>query len=76
MDDPDFAELELVIVNFGRDDKGKRTVVEHRAGSMDLYAYDELNSMIDLTYRLWIEELTQRREDARKAVGGSTPMGF
>ena len=76
VDDPDFSEVGLGIVRFGRGVGEKRTLTVHWAGP-DLYTYHQLNEMIDLTYRLWAEELQFRQEQARRAGGSvGNPMGF
>lgn len=75
VDDPDFAEVRLGIVRFGRGDGNARTVKVHWVTG-ELYSYDQLNGMIDTTYGLWIEELQSRQAEARRAVGGGNPMNF
>jgi hypothetical protein len=75
VDDPDYAELDLVIVSFGRGLGVQRTVEVHHADGLALYGYDELNEMIDTTYGLWFEELARRGAEARRAAGGGNPMG-
>lgn len=76
VDDPDFADVGLFIVRFGRGSGNKRTVVPHSVAETDLYSYDQLNEMIDLTYSLWAEELAERQDRARRAGGGTNPMGI
>lgn len=76
VDDPDYAELDLVIVSFGRGLGSERTVQVHRATGLTLYSYDQLNEMIDVTYTLWFEELARREAEAKRAAGGGNPMGF
>lgn len=76
VDDPDFSNVELVIVSFDRGEGDKRSLSLHRARGFDLISYDRLNEMIELTYKLWVEELAFRNEAARKAAGGRNPMGF
>lgn len=76
VDDPDYAGLDLIIASFGRGEGSSRSVVLHRASEIELFSYDQLNDKIDVTYRLWIEELEQRQEQQRRAGGSSNPMGF
>lgn len=76
VDDPDYAELDLVIVGFGRGLASQRTVQVHRATGLKLYTYDQLNEMIEVTYALWFEELARREAEARRAAGGGNPMNF
>jgi hypothetical protein len=73
--DPDFAAARLRVVQFTRLDSGKRVIRlfdEHH----DLFTFDELNAMIEETYRLWIEILAERSEELRSAATGATPLGF
>jgi len=76
VDDPDYSNLDLVIVGFGRGPGAKRSVEIHRAGGLKLYTYDQLDEMIETTYSLWFEELARREAEAKRAVGGGNPMGF
>jgi hypothetical protein len=76
VDDPDYADLDLVIVGFGRAVGNERSVQVHRASGLTLYTYDQLNEMIDITYSLWLEELARREAEARRAAGGGNPMDF
>jgi hypothetical protein len=46
------------------------------ADGIQLFTVDQLNDMIDETYRIWIEVLQERAEDERRRAGGSNPMGF
>ena len=74
--DPDFANSKLLIAQFEKAEKGQRTIRTFEAVDSDLYSFDDLNNMIDETYRLWIEILEEREGEARKKSIGSTPMGF
>lgn len=76
VDDLDFSDVELTIFRFGVGDQGNRFVRQFNAKSFDLYTRDQLNEMITLTYRLWVEELTIRSNEAQKATGTHNPMGF
>lgn len=76
VDDPDFSGVGLTIFQFGVGDDGNRSVCLHSSEEFELYSRDELNDMIDLTYRLWAEELQERREEGRKGTGTDNPMGF
>jgi hypothetical protein len=76
VDDPDFSDVGLYIVAFGRGEGARRTVIPHSAAGLELYSYDQLNDMIDTTYRLWASELAYREERVRRAAGGSNPMSF
>lgn len=79
VDDPDFADADLVAVRFGSvKDSNARTVKPYSAEGVSLFSLDELTEMIDTTYRLWFEELDRRAEETRRrAAGGKgNPMGF
>jgi hypothetical protein len=74
--DPDFAESRLVVAQFGKGEGGARTIRLFNAAEGELYSVDQLNEMIDETYRIWIEVLHERADEERKKAGGSNPMGF
>jgi hypothetical protein len=74
--DPDFAEARLAIVQFAKGDGGSRTIRMFDAAEVKLFSFDQLNEMIDETYKIWIEVLQERADDDRKRAGGSNPMGF
>jgi hypothetical protein len=74
--DPDFANAKLVVVQFGKGEQGNRIVREFEAADSELFSFSELNAMIDETYRLWVEILTERTEEVRKRPSGSNPFGF
>ena len=74
--DPDFVNAGLLVVQFGKKGEGQRFVRLHEAVDSDLFGFDELNEMIDETYRLWIQVLKERADGARGRPTGSTPLGF
>ena len=74
--DPDFDGARLLVLQFGKTDEGKRPPRIFDSADSGLFSFDELNEMIDETYRLWIEVLAEREEDVRKKPTGSTPFGF
>jgi hypothetical protein len=74
--DPDFADARLLICQFGKGDEGKRPIRLYAAEDFSLFSADELNEMIDETYRLWIEVLAERAEDPKSRPTGTTPFGF
>lgn len=76
VDDPDFSDVDLTIFRFGVGDQGERFVRQFSAKNFDLYTRDQLNEMITLTYELWVEELTNRSDEAQRATGTENPMGF
>jgi hypothetical protein len=74
--DPDFADARLLVIQFGKHEDGRRFARSHEVADSELFGFDELNAMVDETYRLWIEVLAERTDDARKRPTGSTPFGF
>jgi hypothetical protein len=74
--DPDFADSRLLVVQFGRADLSKRVIRLFEPTDSGLFGFDELNEMIDETYRLWIEVLEERADEMRRKPTGTTPLGF
>ena len=74
--DPDFAESRLAIVQFGKGEGGARSIRMFDAADVELFSFDQLNEMIDETYKIWIEVLQERADDDKKRAGGLNPMGF
>jgi hypothetical protein len=74
--DPDFAESRLVVVQFGKGEGGARTIRLFDATEGELFNIDQLNEMIDETYKIWIEVLQEREDDGRQRPTGTNPMGF
>jgi hypothetical protein len=74
--DPDFADSRLIVAQFGKGENGARVIRTFDANDDDLFTIDQLNEMIDETYRIWIEVLYEREDQERKKAGGSNPMGF
>jgi hypothetical protein len=74
--DPDFAESRLVVAQFGKGEKGTRSIRLFDAAEIELFNVDQLNEMIGETYRIWVEVLRERKDEQREKAGGSNPMGF
>ena len=74
--DPDFAESRLIVAQFAKGPDGAREIRLFDADDDDLFTFDQLNEMIDETYRIWIEVLHERVDEERKKAAGSNPMGF
>lgn len=74
--DPDFSASRLLITQFVKGEKGVRPIRTFDATDVELYSVDQLNEMIDETYRIWTEVLRERVEEERVKPTGSTPMGF
>src|ERR1700731_2721901 len=74
--DPDFSEAKLIICQFGKKENRERYIRTFDVQDSGLFTVDELTAMIDETYRLWIEILEERVEEARKSHTGTNPMGF
>jgi len=50
--DPDFAEVELAVVQFARSENGPRTPVIFTDEKVTLFTFDELDQMVRETYEL------------------------
>jgi hypothetical protein len=74
--DPDFADSKLIVAQFAKGENGARVIRLFDATDDDLFTVDQLNEMIDETYKIWIEVLHERADDERKKASGSNPMGF
>ncbi len=74
--DPDFANARLLVAQFTKSEGGKRNIKLFECEDSKLFSFDELNQMIDETYQIWIEVLTERAEEDRKRSAGTTPFGF
>jgi hypothetical protein len=74
--DPDFAESRLLIAQFAKGEEGSRVIRLFDAEDGDLFSFDDLNEMIDETYRIWIEVLRERDEEEKRRPTGTNPMGF
>jgi hypothetical protein len=74
--DPDFADSRLVVAQFTKGERGARTIRLFDAAELELFSFDQLNEMIDETYRIWIEVLQEREDDGRRRPTGTNPMGF
>jgi hypothetical protein len=74
--DPDFAESRLVVAQFGKGEGYARTIRLFDAIEGELFNIDQLNEMIDETYRIWTEVLHERADEEKKKAGVSNPMGF
>ena len=72
--DPDFAEVELGILQFGTDgeDRKTRTPRLFTAQDVALFDFDALDAMVRETYQLWHEVLTEREAEARRRGTGTT----
>lgn len=71
--DPDFADVELGIIQFGtnKDNKNDRPISVKKAGNMALHDFSEINAMIQDTYDIWQEVLSERAEEARSQSTGT-----
>lgn len=74
--DPDFAQARLVIAQFGKGESNSRTIRVFDEAQVDLFSFDQLNEMIDETYRIWIEVLQEREDQARRKPTGTKSDGL
>ena len=78
--DPDFADVELGIIQLGAQVQGK-TVVRipklHTASDFKLFDFDEIDDMVRETYDMWYSILAEREAEARgKGTGTVGPLGI
>lgn len=73
--DPDFAAVDLCIIQFACGDEGVRVPKVHLATDIKLFDFHSLDLMVRETYELW-REVLQEREIAirRKASGTRGPL--
>lgn len=74
--DPDFQDARLLITQFKKTGKWSRHMAMHDAADCKLFSENQLNEMISVTYAIWAEVLAEREQAARRASGGTNPMGF
>lgn len=72
--DPDFAEVELGILQFGgnSEDRKTRTPRLFTARDVALFDFEAIDAMVRETYQLWREVLTEREAEARRRGTGTT----
>jgi hypothetical protein len=71
--DPDFAEVELGILQFGvNDEDGSRTPRLFTARDVTLFDFDAIDAMVRETYQIWHEVLEEREAEARRRGTGTT----
>ncbi|MBN9022456.1 MAG: hypothetical protein J0H08_10280 [Rhizobiales bacterium] len=72
--DEDFAEIRLVIAQFGDVSEDRRAVRLHTDVGVDLYSREELEHMVVSTYEMWREVLEERERKARGRATGTGPL--
>ena len=75
--DPDFAEIELGILQFGVDgeDRKTRTPRLFTAQDVTLFDFHAIDDMVRETYQMWREVLEEREAEARRrGTGTSGPL--
>lgn len=71
MTDPDFYDANLLILRFPQIDKNTRGIMPYFVDDADLFSLADLSSMIDETYKIWMEVLEERRTgEPKRAAGG------
>jgi hypothetical protein len=68
--DPDYADVELGIIQFEDGGSGRRRARLFNAGSQSLFGFDALSQMVQQTYGLWREVLEERAATARRTGTG------
>jgi hypothetical protein len=71
--DPDMSDAGLCVVQFVGTGSTRSTKI-YRHADEELFGYDELERMIDETYRMWTEISHERTEEVRRRAGGSGPL--
>jgi hypothetical protein len=79
--DPDFAEVELGIVQLAAHEDDDGVVVRmpklHTAAGVELFDFDTIDLMVRETYEIWRAVLTEREAEARRKGTGTTgPLGL
>lgn len=69
--DPDYANVSLGIVQFTPDDNNQRRPLFYLDRGINLIDYAELDSMIRVTYGLWLEVLGGREDETRRKSTGT-----
>lgn len=74
--DPDFADVELAILQLQTLAKGSEATRLVRQMNCDnnLYSFQELDDMVRETYEIWMQVQTERAEEAMKATGTAGPL--
>jgi len=75
MPDPDFAGVELAIIQFDVLDEAGRLVRRpklHIAADLKLYDFDTIDSMVRETYEVWQAVLAEREAETRRRGTGTT----
>lgn len=68
--EPDFIDANLMVLQFPQWKEG-RSIVDHFVVDDELFTIEELSQMIDETYAIWLEVLTERKiAEPKRAAGG------
>ena len=68
--DPDFASVQLAIIQFGNVDGDRRDPVIHTDDGVELYSHNELEKMVGKTYEIWREVYEARETATRRDASG------
>ncbi|MGV6872365.1 type VI toxin-antitoxin system SocB family DNA replication inhibitor toxin [Pseudochelatococcus sp. B33] len=73
---PDFSDARLGIIQFGDAVEDQRPVELWTDEGIDLYGFDQLDTMVRETYDIWHEVSEEREADVRRrrAAGGHGPL--
>ncbi len=72
--DEDYAEVRLIIVQFGDPIDGRRAVKLHTDADVELYSREELERMFESTYYMWGNVQEERERQARQKSTGTGPL--
>lgn len=72
----DYQNVSLAIFQFARaaEDDGPRKPRVHFDAGVELFTYQELDSMVDETYQIWNEICADRIEETRRRATGTDPF--
>ena len=69
--DPDFAEVNLGVVQFALSEKGPRKPIVHFDIGIELFTFEQLDAMVRDTYAVWREVCEEREAASRRRADGS-----
>jgi len=67
--DPDYAHVEFGVFQFTKD--RNRHPILHTEDGVDLFSFDELESMVSVTYALWQDVCENRQDDPQRRGTGT-----
>ena len=68
--DPKLEHVQFGIFQFGDPESGRRAPTLHKDEGVELFGFEELESMVSRTYRIWWEICEEREAEARRRASG------